>query len=181
MKLTKMNKKYIIALLFLAVAILGAWGLKHNYTRQDNPVPSASQEYINLEPPTEEEKEAGNNVEVKQDSNQPSGDTKNNPETTSPSSASVTIIDASVYGDQVEVRAFVSKVVAEGTCTYTFSSPGKTFTKSNPAEPDATTTNCTTLNFSKSELSDSTDWTVKVKYENTQKTISGVNESRLNL
>jgi hypothetical protein len=139
-------------------------------------------ESINFNPPTDEEKKAGDNVDIKKNTPTTTSQTPSQPNTNEVSgSASVAITDANVYNGQVEVRAFVSNMIADGTCTYTFTSGTKTITKTSPAKADASTTNCLTLDFNVSELSDSKKWTVTVKYENQQKTASGSAQTVLTL
>jgi hypothetical protein len=178
-----MTKKSL-TLVILAVAVLTLAGLAwKQYRNEDKPSDNIPTETINFNPPTEEEKKAGDNVEAKKNTTPVSsqGTQQNTNPGAGIGSASVAITDASKYGDQVEVRAFVSNIVSDGICTYTFTSGSKKVIKTSPAKADASTTNCLTLNFNVSELSGSTKWTVTVKYENQQKTITGETQGELNL
>lgn len=182
------KKKLLLALAALLIVGLVLFGLEKfhitNFIHKKSSSSGAQPtETINYNPPTDAEKKSGDNVDIKK-STQPTTNTQ----TTQPSSqgevsgsASVAITDANVYNGQVEVRAFVSNMIADGTCTYTFTAGTKTVTKTSPAKADASTTNCLTLDFNVSELSDSKKWNVTVKYENQQKTASGTAQTVLNI
>jgi hypothetical protein len=175
---------FILAAFILVAATLFTLEKLHvtNFIHKKPSTSVQGPESINFNPPTDEEKKAGDNVDIKKNT-PPTSTTQTPPQTTKEVTgyASVAITDANVYNGQVEVRAFVSNMIADGTCTYTFTSGTKTVTKTSPAKADASTTNCLTLDFSVSELSYSKKWTVTVKYENQQKTASGSAQTVLNL
>jgi hypothetical protein len=182
------NKKLVtlLSVVILLVATLFVLEKLHitNFIHKKNAASTQGQGSgtVNYNPPTDEEKKAGDNVDIKK--NTPPTTSQTPPQTSTnevSGSASVAITDANVYNGQVEVRAFVSNMIADGTCTYTFTSGTKTVTKTSPAKADASTTNCLTLDFDVSELSYSKKWTVTVKYENQQKTASGSAQTVLNL
>jgi hypothetical protein len=187
--MAKQTKRKILfglaALIFIGIVLFGLEKLHFtNFIHTKSPTSGVQPtETVNYNPPTDAEKKAGDNVDVKKDtqpttSNQTPQQTNQNEVN---GSASVAITDANVYNGQVEVRAFVSNMIADGTCTYTFTSGTKTVTKTSPAKADASTTNCLTLDFNVSELSGYKKWTVTVKYENQQKTASGSAQTVLNL
>lgn len=124
---------------------------------QNNPV-------INLSPPTEEESNAGNEqkekiIKQEEDVAEQNSTTKNE--------VSLIIVDANQYDNEVEVRAFVSNIIQDGTCTYTFTKDGSdTITKSSPAFADASSTPCVTLQINQSEFQNTGIWDLEVTYTN---------------
>jgi hypothetical protein len=185
--MAKQTKKKILlglaAIIFIGGVLFSLEKLHiTNFIHTKSPTSAKPTETINFNSPTDTEKKSGDNVDLKKNT-QPTDSIQSQPQaqSTGVGSASVAITDANVYNGQVEVRAFVSNKIADGTCTYTFTSGTKTITKTSPAKADASTTNCLTLDFNVSELSDSKKWTVTVKYENQQKTASGSAQTVLNL
>jgi hypothetical protein len=79
--------------------------------------------------------------------------------------ASVVIVDAAQYGQIVEVRSFVSNHIQEGTCTVRFSKDGRSFSKTTPARPDATTTICLSVEIPRAQFTSTGQWDVFVEYE----------------
>jgi outer membrane lipoprotein-sorting protein len=175
------KKSSAIITLVILTLVVGGLAWKH-FSSNKSQGASQPTETINYNPPTNEEKKAGDNVDIKKNTppttSQPPSQTSTNEVS---GSASVAITDANVYNGQVEVRAFVSNMIADGTCTYTFTSSTKTITKTSPAKADVSTTNCLTLDFNVSELSGYKKWVVTVKYENQQKTASGSTQTELNI
>lgn len=146
---------------------------------------SEDESFINLEPPTEEEQSAGDEVDIKKNTNDPttenttsSGDTQNPGSTTA---VTVVISDTGVYDGMVEVSAFTPDAIANGTCTYEFSSGAKTVTKSNQARADASSSICIDNPFPVSELAGGDVWKVKVTYKSNSGTYEGTRESTLTL
>lgn len=115
---------------------------------------------INYDPPTQEEKDAGN---IQKDQN------LNRDETTgsgASSTANVIIVDANQYDDTVEVRGYISNVYADGTCTATLTRNGQqTVTRSTEAFKDATTTQCTPIDIPRSAFTQSGDWSLQLAYK----------------
>jgi hypothetical protein len=128
-----------------------------NFYEKTSPTTSTT-ETINLEPPTEEEQQTAN---LQKEKNQATEE-----ETVLPDSAKVAIVDASVYDSEAEVRAFVTNVVQDGTCTVTFSKGDLKFVKTVPAYADASSTPCITLTVPITEFSESGIWEVKITYSN---------------
>lgn len=177
------RRAIIIALVTLVILLaVGGYLWKQSDSNNSSTEGGRVAETVNLDPPTDEEKSAGDNVDVKQNTPPTNGQQSGQGgQQQGINSASVAFSDASVYDGQVEVRAFVSNVIADGTCTYTFTANGGTLTKTKAARADASTTTCVTLNFDASELSDSQRWTVDVKYENQQKTVTGTARTTMNI
>ncbi len=104
--------------------------------------------------PTEEEENAGDNVPVKTDPNQPAEDVTD---------LAVQISSVEVYEGQVEVRASTTTNIFNGSCYVEFSSGDDTVNKILPAQADARSTICLDEPFDVSELSASNSWDVKVQ------------------
>jgi len=134
------------------------------------PQESTPQNSINYSPPTKEESSAGDKQKATIVKN-------SNADTSTPSSqdktAEVIIVDASQYSDVVEVRAFVANHIEDGTCTYTFTKDNSKIVKTEPANADASTTPCITLDIPKSEFKLAGTWNLVVDYISTSAGISG--------
>jgi cytoskeletal protein RodZ len=95
----------------------------------------------------------------------PNTPVSNDPDDQELKAASVVIVDASQYGQIVEVRSFVSNHIQEGTCTVRFSKDGRSFSKTTPARPDATTTICLSVEIPRAQFTSTGQWDVFVEYE----------------
>ena len=157
------TKKIIIITSLLIVVCIISLGL-YVYSSRNNNVDQSPTNIedqvnkVNYDPPTEVEKNSG---DVKKETivNESSEKKK-------PSTAKVAITDASQYENEIEVRAFVSNVVKDGTCKIVFSQNTSSFTKEVPAYADASTTPCITLTLPRSQFSNSGTWVVEVIYSN---------------
>jgi hypothetical protein len=129
---------------------------------------------INLNPPTEQEKESGDIRKEEIVSNQ-------NNDNPPPSDANLVIVDANQYNDEVEVRSFVSNIVEDGECTITFSKGAEIFEKVVPAIADASSTPCLSLVVALDEFNSSGTWNVEVSYKNSQETLTGKSETTLEI
>lgn len=152
-----------LAMLFVALEKTGVTNLftLGNETAQE---PTADVNTIDYGPPTEAEVEAGDTQKDKiiaKEDQKPANE------------ASVVIVDASQYDDIVEVRAFVSNIIEDGTCTYVFTKENSRIEKTSPAYGDASTTPCVTLTVPRSEFENSGTWNVTVTYTDTVNTITG--------
>ncbi len=160
------NKKTYIFLLVLLLLILlftlEKTGVTNFYQKPVTTTPQATEDTINYNPPTEAEATAGEEQKQKIVEQQTQ---------TLPSSANVVIVDANQYGDDVEVRAFISNFIEDGKCNIAFTNGSSSFEKEVPAFGDASTTPCVTLTLKKSDFSTSGTWNVEVAY--TGKTVSG--------
>jgi hypothetical protein len=125
---------------------------------------------INFNPPTETEQNAGD--EKKQE-------LAENAAETLPSMANVVIVDASQYNQTIEVRAFVSNVVENGTCRFTFSKDSSSFEKQTPANAEASSTPCASLYVPRSEFSAAGTWALDVTY--TATTVNGSAHSKIEI
>ena len=144
---------------------------------------------IDFGPPTEEEQQAGDEqkdaiVDDESDDEsdeqaQPSNSDQNDRQDDR-SSANVVIVDAGQYDDIIEVRAFISDHIQDGTCRYRFQRGNQTVNKQREARADATTTVCPTLEVDRSEFGSSGTWRVTVTYESSRTQGSQSQEFQIN-
>lgn len=164
-KHTKRTKRFnrrpiIVALIIIFLLATAAVGLVYKSHLDSDPTGYGKEPQIDYSPATEEEK--ADSEQRKKDTSQ-KADTP--PATGATISVTPVIVDASQYGDQVEVRAYTSGIFEEGgTCTITFTKGTLKITKQVPASEDATTTRCTNLNVSRTEFSQPGQWTTVVSY-----------------
>lgn len=158
----KKSKKLIIVVLLaiLAIALIGGtvYFIK-NSGQKTNSYDDGSG--INYEPPTEEEKQAGDKQKDKIIQEE---DARNNPNSQDEQTASVIITDAGQYDDVIEVRAFIPDHYQDGTCTITLTQGSYKVTKDTPAYRDVSTTICTNPLFTRSEFANNGEWHVVVSY-----------------
>lgn len=151
----------VIAVLLSTVLLLEKTGVT-NFFKAKKPVTASNDQTtdsINYSPPTIEEKAAGDEQKTKITEN------TNTQDISKPNNAEIVIVDASQYNDEIEVRAFVANVLEKGTCTFKFSLGSISFTKTQPAFPDASTTPCTTLTVNRSEFYSSGKWNLLVTFD----------------
>ena len=163
------NKKLLlivtILLIGILVFVLEKTKVINLYERKTpESVASTNEPKINLDPPTEEEIQAGND-QKQAIINQEEQQTNNDEISDGKREADVVIVDASQYDQEVEIRAFISNAVQNGTCTYTFKLNDTSFVRSMPAQADASTTPCITLTLARSDFNTSGNWNVTVRFE----------------
>lgn len=148
-------------LLMLTAAILlviagGAWALKaYDKTQKTNDT-AGDGSYVNLSPPTEEEKQE-TQAHKKELSNSPS------PSTTNEGKKQVTPVITSANQDQIS--AYVPGVFEDGgTCTATLTKGSKTVTKTSEGFKNVSYTSCAPINVSGSFPEKGT-WSVVVIYK----------------
>jgi hypothetical protein len=175
----KSKKKLIVGiciLIFIVIVtlfVLEKTGVTNLYTKEKIEQPSATQytpDTINYNPPTESETKSGDSIkqEIIESENK-----------TQPDYASVVIVDAKQYEQEIEVRAFVSNVIQDGICTITFSKNSQTIEKTVKANADATTSPCTTLKVARSEFKETGVWNVEINY--TSNTVIGSSKTNLEI
>jgi len=150
----------IVMLLILAGAITAGAYLAIFKDNDNTGEENNATNKINLEPPTEQEQAAGDKQKeeiIDEEEN-----------TSVPDGAEVIIVDANQYDQEIEVRAFVSNLVEDGTCTITFTKADLKIVKEVPANADASSTPCVTLTLPRSEFSETGTWDVSVTYSNTR-------------
>jgi hypothetical protein len=176
-KMTKKRKLITIAVIMLstlvALILLEKSGVTDFYQKPKSETPAVAENTINYDPPTQDEVKAG---DIQKDI------ITNEPAKEPAVEASVVIVDAGQYDEDIEVRAFVSNVIKDGECTYIFTSDtGTTLEKKTLAYADASTTPCITLKLQRSEFSSGGTWNVKVKYTDTGSTITGNTSKNLEI
>lgn len=117
---------------------------------------------LNLEPPTvaeQQESNARKETIVKQMA-QDDGSSTNGQKSITPQ-----IVDATQYGQVIEVRVLIPQVYeAGGTCTMTFRFGTSLLNKTVAAVQDSTTTRCTPLAIPRNEFTAAGTWSVIVSY-----------------
>ena len=169
------NSKLIIicALVLVGALLIALFILKHNKRVANEPKGNPKQiNQINYGPPTREEANAGD----KQKNQVTTPTTQSSTQTNGKKNVSVIITDASQYGDSIEIRAFVQNYIKNGTCTIIIQKGSTQINKQVPAYADASSTICTNLNLSRSEISDG-EWNVSVGFESTD--ASGTSQTRV--
>lgn len=173
------NKKILIVVSLLAILI--ACGVAFAYYKHtkntDNPAEQlqpSNQAGINLNPPTLEENNSGD--ERKEQIVEEQNKSKNNSGETKTKQTTVIITDAGQYDNIIEVRSFIPNHYEDGTCTINFQKGSSKVSKSTPAYRDASTTICTNPLFKRSEFPSAGDWQVTVSYKSPGAV--GVSETR---
>ena len=178
MKINTATKKKLLVTSIAAVVLIAGF-IAYNAPRQTDRSsatetiqnPLGSQTKINYDPPTKEEQQAGN--EQKQEI------VDQQAARSQPNTATVVIADASQYDNKVEVRAFVTNVIQDGTCTSTFTRGPATVTRTVVALKDAKTTRCTNVTIPKCEFASAGTWGRTVTYGST--TAEGTTNKQINL
>lgn len=156
------NKKILIVtvIVLLAAAVATVVVIKHSSDTSSNKTNGPrSANSVNYSGPTKQEAAAGNKqkaADVQRDQ------TNSRP---APSTASINIVDATQYGDTVEVRAYISNVYEDGgRCIATFTMGSSSVTQASTAFKDATTTQCGALDIPRSRFPNSGNWQLVLSY-----------------
>ena len=128
---------------------------------------NSNQPIINLDPPTDEESKSGD--DIKEDIIKNEAEQQQNP-TSDKTKAEVVIVDSTQYDNEIEVRAFVSNIIEDGTCTYEFTNGADKLSETMPATADASSTPCMTLIVPRSEFTKSGTWNLIIRYDNSTAT-----------
>jgi hypothetical protein len=184
MKIPQTKSKKITILIYTAAvaAVLAIGSVAYVYAFNGNLfgwTKNKDASAINLDKPTDEQKQAGNDIKkanVDNESNKGSAGNTDTPPAPTPSpsggksSVGVTIT-ASAQSDGVfQLRTLVSAVVNTGTCTATFTKGQQTVTKQAGVQSLPSTSTCKGFDIPVSELSPG-QWDIIVTYEND--TLSG--------
>lgn len=159
-------------LLFLLVGSFAVYKLQ--FTKPANngndAVPEAAAEKINLDPPTEEDKE-------RVDSHKEELVRQQESQQTNSGSVKPVITDAGQYDQEIEVRAFVPGIFESGgNCVVAFTKGSQNVSKQVPAVSEATTTRCSKLSVPRSEFPSTGTWSVTVAYKSVAN--SGTSDSK---
>ena len=159
------NTIIIIASVIVATGILGTlWflgGQRNSQTSTPNSTPPASTTDTNKSSPasTAASSNPGNTV----------SDPKSNTGGSSAASATKTVAVSITSVDQTQpnaviVSAYASTVVANGTCTFTFTQNDKTFTRTTQTLQNSTTSPCDTLSVRNAEFPALGAWLLVVSF-----------------
>lgn len=155
------KKRNIIIALVILIVLAGA-GFAYAQTRNDSESKkdsnNKSQNDINFDPPTEQDKkdaEANKDRLVKE---QQEIDNNNN------SSGKKSVQPTISYVDRYVINAYVTGIFEEnGTCTATLTNGGQTITKTSTGFGNASYTQCSPIELNDANLGNGI-WTVKVNY-----------------
>lgn len=159
----KHSKKILILAIVVLVAV-GAFFVLRGHKATDSA--DSWQDGVNYRPPTEEEKNAGDE-QKKQISEQSNQTNTPSPQQQSQTkkSVDVQITDANQYNDIVEVRSFVQSYSEDGTCTITFTQDSEVVKRTTPGYKDVSSTICPTVDVKISDFPNSGQWQVVVSFE----------------
>ncbi len=161
------KRTWLIIIAALALVVIGgavyAW-----YSRSK---PSESTSNVNTNPPTQEEKDAGNAAKKDTVDTPPAQTTPPPRSGSGKTNVAVTISAATQTDTTVQIRGLISTVVdSTGNCTLTLTKGASTVTKTAGTQALANSTTCQGFNIDTSELS-AGDWQITLKYESN--TLSG--------
>lgn len=174
----RLTRKTLLISIVIVVLFAGGSVFAFTQFRSSNPEqaegdtqPMLDEEsYVNYGPPTEEEQRAGDDQKqrlTEQEDSQP------------PDTATVVIADAGQYGNNIEVRAFVTNVIRDGTCTITFAQGSHSFRRQTEAFADASTSLCKAMQIPRSDFPSGGAWTVTVRYQSAN--ISGQAQKQMEI
>lgn len=123
---------------------------------------------VDLQPPTEEEKEAGR--QVKEDVVEKAEGKPTNSDIPSSGSSSTIVAGFSAINqndDALQIRTIIQEVLSSGSCIITLKKDNQTVTKTTSVYPNASISTCQGFDIPTSELSPGTwDITIKVTSDN---------------
>jgi hypothetical protein len=174
----KKSKKRILAVALSVVIVIGL-GL---FLFQD-PLgifgKSKTDDGINYDPPTKQEKQAVDEhkeaiITTPQGEPEPSNNNSNGPREVSPFITIAQQFNDSQYGNRVEVRAYIPEIIEfGGNCNFTFTKGSEHVTWKVEGQPDARTTVCDVAMVSRDKFPSAGTWSVVVAYEsNTARGVS---------
>jgi cytoskeletal protein RodZ len=182
---SRLSPWYVVAaIVALGLVIGGAYWYQQ---KNEKEMVTTTAQHTSETPEQIEEEVEQNKEEISQPENNETTPSPTTPQTSTPSNlkAVTPIITYAGYSDpatkaEVEVDAFVPELYEDGgTCTMTAKKGSATVTKQQPANKQATTTNCQNFFISSSEFSSGT-WDVTVKYKSgTAEGTSGVTKMEL--
>lgn len=154
-----LHKKLIIGSIILA--LLGITYYLYQLSRPEQVLTTS--DGVSLTPATKEEKQ--DSEQHKQDIIKQDAQNSDQPPVSTQKNVAITIVDASQYGDSIEVRSFVSGVIEDGgKCTVTFVQDMLSFTQESTGTQDATTTSCGKVAVPRSNFQKAGTWKVMVNY-----------------
>lgn len=168
MKVIKKNKKITVTILIIVAIILVIASTVYFifFNKPANTFPgTAGVSEVNYDPPTDEEKQAGNaqkEAVVEQDKLDAQGTTN--------TQADVFISDASYYSESgaVEIRGYITNIYEDGgQCTATLTQGTHSVSQASTGFKDATTTQCGAINIPRSKFLSGGTWNLTLTYNST--------------
>lgn len=161
------NKKviFVVSSLIIVVAISFIWVSVHRSLPATTNTPETNETKTDFSPATEDDKKYSESYKTVDTNIQ---------QTTQSEKRDVTpvIVDASQYGQQIEVRSYISGIIESGgTCIFTFNNPsGSSFQKQSTTIADATTSICQGITIDSSAFSPKGRWSITATYDSSQAT-----------
>ncbi len=158
----KLNKKsaLIIVLVLALISVFAYTQLRSS--NEPTVLQTADGGTVNLDPPTAEEKQAGDSQKQK---NEQQSAPQTGQKSVKPVITSAGQFDNPQYGQVIEVRTLVTGVYESGgMCTATFKLGQAVVTKQVEALQDATTTRCDVVIIPRSEFPSAGEWELTVSY-----------------
>lgn len=177
LKIKKSQKKIFVITGLIAILIIsgGTFLYSRNNSSIEPSTPSEQQDFINLDPPTEEDALQVEENKQKIADDEDGQGSQPSPQPGTKIAVKPVITYAQQYGQSVEVAAEVATFEAEGTCTATFSLGATSFTKTVQAVQNVNRMNCPVMIAASSEFNPKGTWSVSVAYNSA--TASGVSDT----
>lgn len=161
------NKRIVVIILATLILLIGA-SAYYYISQSTQESLSSSQDSTNLNPATDEEKQAGDQKkrENLSQADISSNSAKNNVDSSTSSTPAVLSmrITASSQNDNVyQIRTLIEGVVGNGTCKATLTRGGQVVTKTAPTQALAQSSTCQGFDIPTSELSVGT-WRVEISF-----------------
>ena len=176
---TKSSKKISIIIIAIIVVILAATAAAYHYKL--GPFVSRQKNSINLNPPTKDQKAAGN--DIKQSTlNQTNGGKESTGSDPSPAPQPVVGNDKKSVGMDItatnqtdttlQMRTLIQTVTNSGTCSLSMkSTQGATYTATAGVQAQSSTTTCKGFDIPLTQLTSGT-WTISINFSNESLTAS---------
>lgn len=179
-KSNRLRNSIIISSIILVIALLG---VSYMYAKKvgifsPESTSQQTQDKINLNPPTNEQLQAGS--DAKKQTIENSQNAANKPSPTTKQTVAVTITASNVAGDNLSIRTLIDKVSNTGTCTLTMTAEGQaTIVKTADVQALPSGATCKGFDIPLSELSGSKTWNVQIEYVSAE--VSGKTTKVVNL
>lgn len=173
-KSSKTNKKILLPglLVVLVIGALFTWNMTRD--SKTTPVTVKTVDTVNLDPPTEEEKQQAVEHKKELEDTQAGSSSKTttvgpSPTTTVRSSADVNISYLSASSSGVEAGGYISNLVeAGGTCILTLTKGDQTVTSTSTGIIDVNKTTCPQISIPSSKLNNSGQWAAVLSYNSSK-------------
>ena len=149
----------IVSVIITAVILIGALYFTHNFHRTNEKSPSKA-----------DSSQGATGTSTYSQSTKTNDNTDTTPATSS--NIPLTIVDASQYNDQFEVRAYAD-ITENGICTLTFIKGSISFIKESVATGGPSTSSCKTIDIPTSDFEATGDWQLNISYKSDSGKYSG--------